>query len=250
MPNERKSEELQPLPVKDPYSGLHSESVYAMWHDPMTYDHMKMGPPYLPELKVRMASTDRDSVRALVKREAQTSPVDQILSHLIGEYQGLPMAELGALLACLRAAAMVHQTHHWQTRGLTFYGDHLLYMRLYEESSSFVDQVAERAVGAGSHLLVHPVIQTAQIQALVKHFCGDILTDPSPDAYALVSLTCEARLLTALNGVYGMLEQKGQLSNGTDNLLQGVADKHEEFVYLLKQRCLTKVSYDRRSSAK
>jgi hypothetical protein len=47
-----------------------------------------------------------------------------------------------------------------------------------------------------------------------------------------------------------MLEQKGQLSNGTDNLLQGVADKHEEFVYLLKQRCLTKVSYDRRSSAK
>jgi hypothetical protein len=46
--------------------------------------------------------------------------------------------------------------------------------------------------------------------------------------------------------VYKLLESKGQLSSGTDNLLQGIADKHEEFVYLLKQRCSSKVSYDRR----
>jgi hypothetical protein len=33
-----------------------------------------------------------------------------------------------------------------------------------------------------------------------------------------------------------MLRQANLLTDGTENLLQDVADKHEEFVYLLKQR--------------
>ena len=45
-----------PPPVKDPYTGLHEESIYAMWHDPTTYDPIKHGPPYLPEMKVKTAS--------------------------------------------------------------------------------------------------------------------------------------------------------------------------------------------------
>lgn len=242
MPKDREADFVPP--IKDPYTGLHPESIYAMWHDPLAYDHMKMGPPYLPDLKVRMASDARAQIRALVEQEAP--PLAQIVSHLIGDYQGIPMAELGALLSCLRAGSLVHQTHHWQTRGDTSYGDHLLYERLYNDSQAFIDQIAERAVGAGNHLLVHPVIQASQVAALVKHFCGDILSDPTPDQYAAISLITEIRLLSALNIVYAALEQKGALTKGTDNLLQGVADKHEEFIYLLKQRCMTKTSYDRR----
>jgi DNA-binding ferritin-like protein len=231
--------------------GSHTDSIYAVWHDPMTYDHLAMGPPYLPEPKVRLASDERKDLSSFIqgfnrKADADSTPLEQIFSHLISSYQGLQKAELAALLSCLRAGALIHQTHHWQTRGDTFYGDHLLYERLYNESLPLIDQIAERAVGSGGHLLVHPVIQSSQIHALVKHFCGDVLSNPTPDEYALVSLVAEVRILAVTSMVLGLLEQKGQLSHGTDNLLQGVSDKHEEFVYLLRQRCQSKVSYDRR----
>jgi DNA-binding ferritin-like protein len=235
-----------PGPSKDPYSGLHAEAIYAMWHDPIAYDHMKMGPPYLPEMKVRFASTDQDAIRKLVKAETNAAPLTQIFSHLLGEYQGLPMAELAVLLSCLRAASLVHQTHHWQTRGNTFYGDHLLYERLYNESQPAIDGLAERAVGSGGHLLVHPAIQAGQLNALVKFFIGDLQTNASVDEYVRVSLGTEVQVLAVLALVYELLEGKQELSHGTDNLLQGIADKHEEFVYLLRQRSSIKLSYARR----
>jgi len=242
------SDDRERLGVKDPYTGLHPESIYALWHDPTMYDHMTMGPPYLPEMKVRMASETRSVVRAVVQRERQANEqaLVQILSHLVGEYRDMPLAEMGALLSCLRAASLIHQSHHWQTRGDTFYGDHLLYMRLYDESQESIDKIAERAVGAGNHWLVHPVIQAGQLWSLVKFFYGDIQANPGPDLYALLSLVAEVRVLALLRMVYEALSAKGLLSPGIDNLLQGVADKHEEFVYLLRQRCSVKVSYDRR----
>jgi DNA-binding ferritin-like protein len=41
-------------------------------------------------------------------------------------------AELGVFIDLLRALSMLHHTHHWQTQGPHFMGDHLLYQRLYE----------------------------------------------------------------------------------------------------------------------
>lgn len=231
--------------AKDPYSGLHAESIYAMWHDPTTYDHMTMGPPYLPEKKVKLARGTKASIRAVVKKIADASPAQQIFSHLVGEYQGIAMAELGALVAVLRAAALVHQSHHWQTRGDTFYSDHKLYEQLYGESLGPIDRLAERAVGSGHRLLVHPVIQAAQVAALVKFFCGDIQIDPTPDEYALTSFMTEAHVLSLMGMAYGALKASSALSPGTDNLLQDIADTHETFVYLLRQRVQTKTGYDR-----
>lgn len=241
MPNDLPGQEG----VKDPYSGLHAESIYALWHDPTTYDHMTMGPPYLPDMKVKMGRGAKATVRAIVKKYADDAPAQQIFSHLVGEYQGVSMAELGALVAVLRAAALVHQSHHWQTRGDTFYSDHKLYEHLYGESLGPIDRLAERAVGAGHRLLVHPVIQASQVGALVKFFCGDIQIDPTPDEYALTSFVTEAHVLSFIGTAYGALKAAGVLSPGTDNLLQDIADTHETFVYLLRQRAQTKTSYDR-----
>lgn len=245
MPDEREAE-LEQVAIKDPYTGLHAESIYALWHDPSTYDHMKMGPPYLPDMQVRLARTTKANIRAFVTKVANESPVAQIFSHLVGEYQGVVLAELGALVAVLRAAAMVHQSHHWMTRGDTFYGDHQLYMRIYDESLGFVDRVAERAVGSGNHLLVHPVIQVGQVGALVKFFCGDIQSNPTPDDYAAMSFMTEVYVLSFLGLAHQALEASQLLTNGTDNLLQDASDKHETFVYLLRQRVQSKVNYDRR----
>jgi DNA-binding ferritin-like protein len=244
-PDEEAQEEA-PSNTVDPYSGLHAESIYALWHDPTTYDHMSMGPPYLPEPKVRLARSSKAEIKSLVEKVANASPIEQMFLTLLGDYQNIAMAELGVLVASMRAAAMVHQSHHWQTRGDTFYGDHLLYERLYNDSLDLIDRVAERAVGAGHRLLVHPVVQASQVGALVKFFSGDIQTDPGPDQYAVTSFLTELYLLSILGLAYKSLEATAMLSNGTDNLLQDVADKHEEFVYLLRQRAQTKVGYDRR----
>jgi hypothetical protein len=244
MADERDAD-LEEIAIKDPYTGLHAESIYALWHDPSTYDHMTMGPPYLPDMQVRLARSEKAKIKAHVTKVANESPAAQIFLHLVGEYQNIALAELGAFVAVLRAAAMVHQTHHWQTRGVQFYGDHHLYEQLYNESLPYIDRIAERAVGSGHRLLVHPVIQAGQVGALVKFFCGDIQADPGPDDYAVMSFMTEVYVLSFLGMVHQSLQAMSLLTDGTSNLLQEAADRHETFVYLLRQRVQTKVSYDR-----
>lgn len=193
-------------------------STHAIWVDPLAFDSLENGPPYLPERSgVRMASGD------------------QVFVQVCSRFEGQPLAELGALVAILRAASIVHQSHHWQTRGGNFYGDHQMFERIYNDSLGFIDQVAERAVGAGSRDLVCPKTQAAILPALINHWCR---TPGEPTSFDMVfvSLGVERCVLDCLKAARASLEAKGQLTDGTDNLLQGVADKHEEFLYLLQQR--------------
>lgn len=188
-------------------------SLWSIWHDPTSYDHMQVGPPYLPG------------------KTASAAP---------------PAYPLGALLACLRASSQLHQSNHWRTKGKSFYGDHLLFMRLYEDGLDFIDQVAERAVGMGASAVVDPMVQAQQILGWCTQFCGEGFTSDDPEACVVTSLKAEQQVCRCIDTVYKQLEAAGQLSSGTDNLLQGVADLHEGFVYLLQQRNGTKLgSYDR-----
>lgn len=244
--------------MADRFPGDHAESIYAVWHDPTTYDHMRMGPPYLPgsddwksngRPKQGSGVPDSDSlaeVRALVAKEATNEDVASVLAHFLLDYGQHAMAELAALLAFLRAVNLIHQTHHWQTRGPQFYGDHLLFERLYNDTLGMIDKLAERAVGSGSPVLVNPVIQSTHQLLIVKSLYNAAPIEASPDQCAFISLKGVLRFLVLQRIVYETLEKKGALSHGTDNLLQDIADKHEEFVYLLKQRVGAKVSYDRR----
>lgn len=195
------------------------DSIHALWVDPLGFDPMENGAPYLPESKPRTASVDGGVLETL----------------LIRMPTGAGVAELGALVALLRGASIVHQTHHWQTRGTAQYGDHLLFERLYNESVGFIDQIAERAVGMGGESLVDPRLQAGLIPDLVSYWC-QYPESPSPLEMVAVSLEVERCVLKCLDSARSGLEERGALSSGTDNLIQGVADKHEEFVYLLQQR--------------
>ncbi len=230
----------------DPYTGLHAESIYAIWHDPSTYDPLTMGPPYLPELRVKLARSSQQAIQEVVRKVANASPVEQIFLTLLGDYPLATLAELGVLVAVLRAAALVHQSNHWQTRGVAFFSDHKLYEGIYNDSLGPIDKMAERAVGSGHRLLVQPVIQSSEVASLVKFYCGDIGADPSPDQMAGLSFMTEAYVLSFLGLAYGSVKKSGMLTPGLDNLLQDTADRHEQFAYLLRQRCQTKLSYERR----
>lgn len=206
------------------------DSLHAIWVDPLAFNPDENGPPYMPE-KTRSASTKtaRD------------------VGGFVASLGSVPMGELSALLAVLRAAAMMHQTHHWQTLGSNFYGDHLLFERLYNESVGFIDQIAERAVGLAGGSLVSVTQQALLVQGIITSWSKSESSDLSAQLVSS-SLEVETDVIRCVHAVITSLDSKGMLTDGTSNLLEGVADKHEEFLYLLKQRSTaTKLAtYDRR----
>lgn len=141
---------------------------------------------------------------------------------------------LANLVALGQAVAMIHQSNHWMTRGPQYYGDHLLFQRLYEESQDGIDSLAERAVGAGSPRLVEPRHQVA----VLKQQLDQLYPSQSVGTRRMVeiSLAAEQAMVKAIANTYGALQQSGHLSHGISNLLEDQADKHEGFIYLLKQR--------------
>lgn len=246
--------EVEDLLVDDPQSP-HDESIYAMWQDPTMYDPIKHGPPYLPEPKgLKMASmfnrqAVKDTARPLVQKMAadEMTEIVAVMDQVKSDFGPTPMSEMAGLLAFIHAEALVHQTHHWQTRGESFYGDHLLFERIYGGVYGNIDKIAERMIGSGHHILAHPILLSKHCSMVVQTLYRDAGANPSADMYPILSLRAVLRTLVALKLVYSSLEASGKLSYGIDNLLQGIADEHEGYVYLLKQRLQSKTaSYDRR----
>lgn len=144
-------------------------------------------------------------------------------------------AELATLLTTLRAVYQFHQAHHWQSQGQSYYGDHLLFQRLYEGILPEIDAVAERVVGFGGPVLVDAVQQSVMTTEALKRFDSlekVALRSMRPeDARVAASLEAEYALLDAIDNI---LSKKA--SQGVQNLLQGIADKHEGHTYLLQRR--------------
>jgi DNA-binding ferritin-like protein len=211
---------------------LREETKGVLWHTPVAYDPLRHGPPYLPGTSfepVKLSSEQRAEVRGYVKQAA--------------EIPFSTATPLSTLLGVIQAAAMVHQAHHWSTRGAVFYADHLLFERLYNESLEFVDQVAERAVGIGQPGNILAVDQARLILSFVS-----VPPPLSPDDMVRLSLGLETSVLKAVDLTIEAMESNGTMSHGISNLLEGVADKHESFVYLLRQRSVQETaaySYDR-----
>ena len=207
-----------------------SKSIPAVWRDPMEYDMYEHGPPYLPVTK-----TQRDEARKFASRQAA--------------YYDVPVPDkyepMTYLLAVLRADYLIHQTAHWQTRGGHYYSDHILFQRLYEDSLDLIDSVAERAIGLGAPAHVALMPQVKAMQAFVGVVCSSVAA-PNAETLVKTSLKAESLTLEVIKRVKTAIEANGGLTEGLDDLLQGVASKHEEFVYLLKQRADSSYTYDRR----
>jgi DNA-binding ferritin-like protein len=208
--------------------GSYEEGLEVIWHTPTEYDMERHGPPYLPEKGVRLSSVQKQEVRAFVKQAKVDvkATVGQVLASEPG------LTPWTVLMAYLQALAMVHQSHHWNTNGGDFYGDHLLFERLYNESTGFIDDVAERAVGKQMPPMIDVLLQARQIGAIIKGLQNKCFEA----GYVELSLQGELICLGIIEAVKAKLEELGQLSSGDSNLIEGIADKHESFVYLLRQR--------------
>jgi DNA-binding ferritin-like protein len=161
--------------------------------------------------------------------------------NMISEWGMVPYPELSVLIVNLRFLALVHQTHHWTAMGDPFFGDHLLFERLYNSTSDEIDQVAEKTVGLGTVQNVDMMLQTSQLQRMIAGY-GMSSTIPQQSELARRSMMAELNFLKAMDSLVCSLKESGTLTRGLDNMLAGIEDKHEGSVYLLKQRCLQGLS--------
>ena len=145
-------------------------------------------------------------------------------------------AELGIFIDLLRALSMLHHTHHWQTQGSQFYGDHLLYQKLYEMADGQLDMVGEKAVGLGSPELVMPKHSLENMRRYIEAVEDTDIMDAPSLKMAKRSLLAEKSFITAGELLMKQLESKGLLTRGVEQLLGTILDQHEANVYLLKQR--------------
>ncbi|NBP15555.1 hypothetical protein EBU95_14345 [bacterium] len=153
---------------------------------------------------------------------------EQVKNHGNAQY-----AELAVLLGATRGLSFVHQQDHWCSKGNNYYGDHLLFMRLYEATDKEIDPLAEKAVGLGSEAFVMMANHMPHTQAFLA-LVGDELNNPD-DVY---SSGYKAELLFAAiaEEVFKTLKTQGLLTPGLEQLIGTMMDVHEGHLYLLKQR--------------
>jgi len=137
---------------------------------------------------------------------------------------------LSGLLSILWFLRIQHQQIHWLSQGGSYYGDHLLFQRLYQDVDAEIDQVAERILGLDGPV---PSMKGPQGALLVAaQFARFERIEDLPTR----ALIAEMMFLESLEKAYSVLEDNGELTMGLDDLLQGLASAHETHVYLLKQR--------------
>lgn len=136
------------------------------------------------------------------------------------------VVSLSRLLGMLRALQWMYQTAHWQTQGDQFYGDHLLFERLYAGLGEEIDGLAEKLVAMAGPETVNPGPQGAHLASFIQEWQG---WGGSP---FFIGLKAEQNLQEAIKG----LLSDPSLSTGMENFLQGLADTHETNIYLLLQR--------------
>ena len=133
-----------------------------------------------------------------------------------------------ALVAALRAASIIHQNNHWLCKGPTFYGDHLLYERLYDSVSEDIDKVAEKFIGTLGGDCCDYNLQTKLLNSLLGKYADKECVEQS--------LAVEQDICDFIKKVYASLESNKKLTAGIDDTLSAVCSNRETSVYLLKQR--------------
>lgn len=134
-------------------------------------------------------------------------------------------------IATLKATALIHQHSHWTTRGAPFYGNHLLFERLYDSSLDDLDKAAEKFVGLFGD---DPLNYDLQVELLNKVLSKYKDLEGSP---LQMSLAIEKDFIKFSRDAYDCFESEGKLeeSLGLDDMVMEIASNRETSIYLLQQ---------------
>ena len=133
--------------------------------------------------------------------------------------------------------AWFHAAHH-VTKGTGFGGDHVnIYGEIYTSLDEDLDQIVEKGIGlTGDESLADPVSSLSMAASLLAQ-------QPSSANQDAETIACNAfevikYYVKSIESIYSQFEACG-MSLGLDDLLQGLANQYETYVYLLQQRSRT-----------
>ena len=136
---------------------------------------------------------------------------------------------LVAVHVALEVEQMLFHAYHWRSKGQDYYGDHLLYQRLYQDRALEIDRIGEVLVALGGSESILPNVTIVGMQDLISR----VEATKGKDAVKGLALVNETlRRINAANDLVG----KDAYALSVNNVLAGFADKHLEALYLLKQR--------------
>jgi DNA-binding ferritin-like protein len=132
-------------------------------------------------------------------------------------------------VASLRAISLIHQHNHWTTKGEMFYGEHLLFARLYDSALENLDTAAEKFIGIFGDETLNYELQAELLNKVLLKYSN---LEGSPIE---MSLAIEKDFLKFSKDTYEFFKKNNVLSLGLDDMIMAIASNREESVYLLKQ---------------
>jgi len=132
-------------------------------------------------------------------------------------------------IATLKAISLIHQQNHLVSKGKNFYGNHLLFERLYKSSQEDLDSAAEKFIGLfGDDCLNYDL----QIELLTKVLSKYKNLEGSNVA---MSIAIEKDFIKLSQEAYKLFRDVNQMSLGLDDLIMSISSNREEAIYLLQQ---------------
>lgn len=132
-------------------------------------------------------------------------------------------------LAHLRQLALTHQHSHWTTSGSSFYGDHLVFERLYKSVVEDADLAAEKLIGLfGSKSVIFDMQQSFIYKASQRY--STLNGQPVE-----MSLKSEKDFILLSKQFYDFLEKENKMTLGLDDMIMSISSNRESSCYLLQQ---------------
>lgn len=130
-------------------------------------------------------------------------------------------------IATLKAMTLIHQHSHWLAKGNDFYGDHLLFQRIYESAQENLDGAAEKLITIfGDECLDFKLQANLLNKLLIKY---EAVSDNGVEC----SLAIEEDFIKFSKAAYDCFEREEKLTLGLDDFIMATASAREEAVYLL-----------------
>jgi len=140
-----------------------------------------------------------------------------------------PIKVLQMYVAFQRSLYILLQQAHWQNEGESFYGNHLLFERLYKAAEGDLDTAAEKAVG----LYNAETIDMSSIMPMVQKICDKYSCKDGN--YIKTCLNAYQDFIKFAKNAYDSLKESGDLTLGLDDMIMSQASNAETAIYLLKQ---------------
>lgn len=138
--------------------------------------------------------------------------------------------KLYQILFCLRSLSMYYQSAHWQCKNTVFYGDHLLFERLYGSAEGKVDTVAEKLIG------VNEGADKVSAPFMIKGVYEKIKSLPFNASENSIYFKSVLKLEEELQDACKQYDAAQENSLGARNLVADIADEGQGRIYLVKQR--------------